>query len=99
METRNKQPSERLPLAFEFRDRLPLGGEILNGVFSAIDIDDASDVTATILVSPTGTVAGTQVRFMVIAGTDGHTYKVTLLATLTDGSILEEDVLIAMGAI
>lgn len=99
MITVNKQTAERLPLAFEFRDRLPLGSQLLNGVFSAIDQADGSDVTATILVSPTGTVSGTQVRFTVIAGTPTHTYKITLLATLTDASILEEDVLIAMGEI
>lgn len=99
MITVNKQPNERLPLAFEFLDRLPLGGQLSSGIFNAIDIADDSDVTATMLPSPTGTVAGTQVRFNVIAGTDGHRYKITLLATLTDGSILEEDVIIAVGAI
>jgi hypothetical protein len=99
MITINKQPNERLPLAFEFLDRLPLGGELSSGVFSAIDIADGSDVTIDILVSPTGTVSGTQVRFSVIAGTEDHVYKVTLRATLTDGSILEEDVKIAVGEI
>ena len=99
MNTINKQPAERLPLAFEFRDRLPLGGQLYSGIFLAVNIADGSDVVDDILVSPIGTVNGTQVRFMVENGTSGEVYKVTLLATLTDGAILEEDVLIAMGSI
>ncbi len=94
-----KQTRERLPLAFQFRDRLPLGAQLASGLFSAINIDTLADVTATILASPNGTVSGTEVRFSVIAGTDGDVYKITLLATLTDGSVLEEDALIAMGDI
>jgi hypothetical protein len=56
----------------------------------------ATDTGATdnsVLASTTATIVGTQARVKVQSGTTGIDYKITFLVTLSDGSVLEEDVL------
>lgn len=93
IQTFSKQPSEKYKIAIEWNGKLPSGGTLSSCDVSAVDNSDQSDATGTVLVSPTGEISGTQSRAVVQAGTDGKTYKITFLVTLTDGSILEEDVL------
>ena len=88
-----KQPNEQVTYAFEFKNRLAFGASLSSGAFTATDKSDDSDVTATLLSSSTATISGTQARFRVIAGTAGRTYRITLLATLDNSDVLEEDVL------
>jgi hypothetical protein len=94
-----KQPSEKLTLAFEFLNKLPSGATLSSGSISAINKADSSDVTDTLLTSATMTIAGTQALFQVIGGTDSNKYQVTALVTLTNTDVLEEDAIIAVGGI
>ena len=88
-----KQVDEQVTYAFEFKNRLAFGAALSSGTLTATDTSDSSDVTATLLTSATATISGTQAKFRVIAGTAGRTYRITLLATLDNSDVLEEDVL------
>ncbi len=88
-----KQPSENQPLAFEFAGKLPTGTSLASGTVSAVRLD-AGTTDNSVLASTTLTISGTQARFRVQAGTGGLAYKITALVTLSDGSVLEEDLLL-----
>ena len=90
--TLTKQPSENYPLALQYYGNLPVGTSLSSAALSAIDLLDDSDATNIVLASPTGTISGTQVLFRVQGGATGKNYKITCLATLSDGSILEDEI-------
>lgn len=87
----DKQPSERLTLALEWSEKIPTGVSVVSATLSAIRTDTSADATSTVLSSSTGVISGTQVKMTVLAGTSGVDYKITILTTFSDGTILEED--------
>jgi hypothetical protein len=87
-----KQPSEKYPIAFEFYGRLPFNTTLVSGVITARNLTDDLDATSVILQSTVVIISGTQVRVGVQGGTHGKTYVITLKVTLSDGSILEDEV-------
>lgn len=100
METFVKQPSEKQTRAFDYSGKLSIGAaSISSATVSAIDTSDGTSVSGTVLTSTTAVVSGYQVRFTVQAGTDGKTYKISTLATLNTGDILEDDVLMKVKAL
>jgi hypothetical protein len=86
-----KQPAEILPVTIDFTTRLPSGATISSATLSAIDLSDNSSVSATIWVSTTGSVSGAKVTGKARNGTTEKIYKLTFTLTLSDGSVLEED--------
>lgn len=87
-----KQPAEAYPIAFEYYNRLPFGLSLVSAVGSAHNTTDDVDATGIILFATTGTIVDTQARFKIQAGVTGKTYKLTCKATLSDSSILEDEV-------
>lgn len=87
----SKQPAEILPVTIDFTTRLPSGATISSAVLTALDLTNNGDVSGTIWVSTTGTVSGSKVTGKARNGTTERTYKLTFILTLSDGSVLEED--------
>lgn len=94
----SKQPAEQYTIAVEFSGKLPTGASLASGAVSAVD-EDENNASSTVLGSTSATIAGTQAKVLVKAGTDGKTYKVTFLMTLSNGDKLEEDLQMRVVAI
>lgn len=95
METVTKQPAEQFPVAVEFFGKLPPQGQTIStATATAIKVSDSSDATSTVIQSGSIVISGTQVQFGVKGGVTATDYKVTVTATLSDNSILEEDFLL-----
>lgn len=92
LESFEKQPAENFPFAVEFGGRMPSGLTLVSCALSAINTATAL-TDNTVLASTTGTIVGTNAVARVKAGSNGSTYKITYLVTLSDDSVLEEDVL------
>lgn len=72
--------------------RLPTGGTVASvEVLEAIDLLDGSeyDTGPTSIIGGTDTT-DTSVTVVFQAGTDGHTYRVAIATTLSDGSVLPD---------
>jgi hypothetical protein len=95
LESFNKQPSENYVIALELSERLPSGVSILSSTVSAINYETGA-VDNSVIDSLTAVIVGTQAKVRVKAGTSGTTYKLTFVLTLSDGSILEEDLLMSV---
>ena len=92
LEEFTKQPVETFPIAIEFAGRLPPGASLASGTATGrVAATLATDNS--ILFSQTVTVDGTLAKVRVQNGTDGILYKISFVMTLSDNSILEEDVL------
>lgn len=87
-----KQPSENYIIRFEFDGKLPLATSLASGAVAAYRLETTPVLDNTVLASQVAIISGTQAHARVQAGTVGKSYKITLLATLNDSSILEEDV-------
>ena len=92
LEQFEKQPAENFPFAVEFSGCLPAGLTIASGVVAAV-VHRTGLADNSVLDSLTATIVGTQAIARVKAGVNGVTYKITYTITLSDGSVLEEDVL------
>ncbi len=97
LESFSKQPNENYPIAVEYVDQLPFGATILSSTLSAVVYNEETETegasTPSVLQSTSGTPVGTQVRARVQAGTTGVTYKISFVTTLSDGSVLEDDII------
>lgn len=87
-----KQPGEDFPIAIEFANRLPSGASLVSGTATGRNANTL-EVDNTILLSQVVTVDGTLAKVRIKAGANGTQYKITFVVTLTDASILEEDLL------
>ena len=86
-----KQPFEQFPVAMDFAPALPTGATVSSCVCAVQDLNDGTDQTTTILVSPTATLSGAIATVTIKAGTAGHLYNLRFRATLNTGALLEED--------
>jgi hypothetical protein len=89
-----KQVAEKLTIALDWTTRLDTGVTVSSGTVSAKRLDTGADVTSTFLASSTLSVSGAKTSCTIQAGSDGVTYQLTYLLTLSNGNILEEDTLI-----
>jgi hypothetical protein len=88
-----KQPTENWPIAFEFKDKLPMGLSLISGTVSAVRLD-TSTTDNTVLASTVLAINGTQALMRVQAGASGVDYKLSALVLLSDAlTMLEEDAL------
>lgn len=90
--TISKQPSESFVIPVEYYGKLPQGTTLASATASAVinGTSTSAPVVGAVVVS------GTQVLVRVTGGSDGVTYKITVLATLSDGFPLEDDFLLAV---
>ena len=80
--TFTKQPAEKESYSIDYEDDL----EASDGIFSAISAIDGAGLT---LVSKS--IFGTRVKVILLGGTVGTKYKVTVTATTNDGRILQDE--------
>lgn len=98
MNSFDKQPAESYTIAIEFLGKLPSGASLSSGTVAGYDIQ-ANATDNTVLASTTATISGTQARVKVQAGTTSKDYKITFTCTLSDSSILEEDIIMRVRTI
>lgn len=91
MELVEKQSREKQVLTIDYSSVLPSGVTVSSGVVEAVD-GRGADVAATLLTSTTATTTSTTAKAVLQNGTNGERYKITMLATLSDGQVLEDDV-------
>lgn len=89
------QSAERRPLTVDFSDRMPSGATISSCAVTCVNIYSATTDNAKIS-STTATLGGsdTTASVFMISPVDGQRYRVSFTATLSDTSILKEDLLI-----
>lgn len=87
-----KQPDEQYFIAIEWQGKLPTGTALVSGAVAATRYPDLV-TDNTVLASTVAIVSGTQSLVRVKLGEHGRDYRVTFLMTLSNGDILEEDVL------
>ncbi len=90
MRTFEKANVEEVTLGIDFTNRLGIAASVASGTVSAILVSDSSDATSTVLDGTTATIVGKQAQFRVKAGTSGALYRVTLLATMGNSDIFQE---------
>jgi hypothetical protein len=93
-----KQPSERYSLALSFLGRLPPGTALGSATVVALNEADDTDVTATLLDSPTALIVDGQAHLFVNASAAGS-YLATVSASLVPGTpvpLLEESIRIVV---
>ena len=84
-----KKVNEQFFIGCQLSALIGSGLSILSVALSAIDLtDNDSDATAIVLssITPTVTLFGTEIRFLVRDGTILHKYLINGLLTLTPGS-------------
>jgi hypothetical protein len=87
-----KQPLEGYLIAIEWAGKLPTGASLVSGSVQATRYPDM--VTDNSVITNTlASVSGTQSIIKVQAGLHGRDYRITFLITLSNGDLLEEDVL------
>lgn len=86
-----KQPGETFPVAIDFSapGALPDSVTISSAVATAFDA--RTGATASSVLSGSATTTTTRATQKVTAGTDGADYHIKILITLSEGSVLEED--------
>jgi hypothetical protein len=90
-----KQPSDNLKYNIDYSAWLPSGVSVSNSVVSSIDVVNPASTDVgepTLTISSPVIVGGTIVQYFASSGTDGKTYKVTFLATMTDTQALESEI-------
>jgi hypothetical protein len=88
-----KQPAEKYSISIDFTGRLPTAITVSSGTLSAINqttMQEDTNVYVSSSLSTTTTTASTTIQ----NGNDGTNYLLTFTVTLSDGSILQEDVLL-----
>ena len=90
----SKQPSEKFYVAGEFRKVLEYGETlVLASCTVAAEDKDAADMGTTVLDQATKAVDGTQLKIRCQAGAENKSpYKITFLATTSNGNVWEVDV-------
>lgn len=88
-----KQTAEKFPYTITYTGRLPDGATVASCAVAGLNL--YSNATDNSVISNTvATVTTTTASVFVQAGTSDIRYKVTYTATLSDGSILEDDILL-----
>ena len=91
MNTFEKQPDEAYIIAVEWAGKLPEGASLVSGTVQATRFPDL--VTDNSVISNTlASVSGTQSLIRCQNGVHGRDYRITFLMTLSNGDVLEEDV-------
>ena len=92
IEVFDKQPDEAYLIAIEWAGKLPVGASLVSGTVEATRYPDMVIDNSVISHTLAG-VSGTQSIIKVLGGEHGRDYRVTFLMLLSNGDLLEEDVL------
>ncbi len=89
----SKQPGENYPVAFDFSapGALPDSVTISSAVVSAYEVETGAKADP--VLSGSATTTSTRATQRVTGGTDGKDYHIKFLITLSDSSVLEEDLI------
>ncbi len=98
METFDKQPAESYLIAVEWAGKLPLGAALVSGTVEATRFPDLV-VDNSVISNVLASVSGTQSIIKVQAGEHGRDYRITFMMSLSNGDLLEEDVLMQVRAL
>lgn len=79
-----KRPEANFTIAIDFTGRIPEGTSLDSASVQATD-PSGTDVTATVIQGPSGTVVGDVLMIRVRAGDVGSCYEIVALASLDDG--------------
>jgi hypothetical protein len=90
-----KQSSEKRPFTVTYTDRMPSGATLSSCTVAAYNLVSGT-LASSVVSSMTATIDGDTASVFLQAGTDSVRYKITFTATLSDGSIFEDDVLMAV---
>lgn len=90
-QTFTKQPSEAMTIALECWSAVPRRTTLLSGTVSAIRNPDSVPDNS-VLGDTNITVHRKQAKVWVQGGTSGKTYRLTFRVLCSDGSVLEEDI-------
>ena len=95
-----KQPAEKLTIAVDFTEDLGSSETISGTEILALDLNDGSDASSTILEGSAQILDGDQtasrIAQKVKAGSNGKRYKITLRATTSASHIFEADVIMTI---
>jgi hypothetical protein len=84
LDTKTKQPAEKLDFDIEYEDWLTAGDGITTEK-TTVEIDQPG------LTSPFHTASGTTLKVWLVGGTDGATYRVTVTVETDDGRIKQDE--------
>lgn len=87
-----KQVAERRSLTVDFTGRMPTGATLSSCAVSA-KILPAGTTDNTVISGTTATISGATATVYALGGVDSFRYRITFTATLSDTSVLVEDIL------
>lgn len=87
-----KYPAETYPIGMDYTGKAPSGAILVSGVWSAIDMLDESDVSSSIFLSTSATIAGMVAKARVRNGELDRLYRLGITATFDTGDVLHDNV-------
>ena len=87
-----KQPGEKRPFTVTYENRMPAGATVSSCAVSAVDLA-VSATDNSVISGTTATVTTTTASIFVQAGTAYRSYEITFTATLSDTTVLIDNVL------
>lgn len=87
-----KYPTETFPIGMDYTGKAPTGAVLVSGVWEATDLLDESDVSSTIFLSTSATIAGMVAKVRVRNGTLDRLYRLGVTATFDTGDVLHDNV-------
>lgn len=92
--TFQKQVGESYNVEIDYTGRLPSGLTIASGTVSAIDMATQTDKSSLVLASTTATIlGGLKAQAGVMSGIDKTDYRIEFILTLSDGSIIIDELM------
>lgn len=91
-----KQPNEERVRGPDFTGKLSSGVTVASATVSARKLSDDSDASDDVLDSTTAATTDTTALATCIGGTAGEQYKITFLVTLSNGEVLEEEMVMTV---
>lgn len=89
--------AERVPKSIDYADRMPSGATLSSCTVSAV-ILPAGTADNSVISSTTATVSGTAASVFVRAGVAGFRYAIRFTATLSDTTVLPDELLMIVTA-
>jgi 23S rRNA pseudoU1915 N3-methylase RlmH len=89
-----KQSAERRTRSIDFADKIPATVTLSSAVAVVTITATGEVVTGSLLATGTCTISGTNASFVVLGGSNGVDYKITVTATLSSSDILTADIML-----
>lgn len=88
----SKNPIETYPIGMDYTGKAPNGAILVSAQWSAVDIDDNTDATSSVLASTTAVVDGMVAKGRVESGLLGHVYRLSVRANFNTGDVLHDTI-------